>query len=67
MMIFSISIIYPAMIVEFKWNKSPEGAMGQIKENNYPAVLKDYGGEIVMVGINYDAKTKKHSCRIEGI
>lgn len=50
-----------------KWNKSSEGAISQIKKNNYPAVLKDYGGEIVMVGINYDAKTKEHSCMIERV
>lgn len=43
----------PALVVELKWNKSSEGAIGQIKEKNYPAVLKDYGGEIVIVGINY--------------
>lgn len=37
------------------------------KERNYPAVLKDYGGEIVLVGISYDAKKKAHSCVIERI
>ena len=57
----------PALVIELKWNKSSEGAISQIKENNYPAVLTDYGGEIVMVGINYDAKTKEHSCKIERI
>ena len=56
---------YPAMIVELKWNKSSEGAIGQIKEKNYPTVIKDYGGEIILAGINYDEKTKKHSCMIE--
>ena len=58
---------YPAMVVELKWNKSSEGAIGQIKEKNYPAVIKEYGGEIVLVGINYDEKTKKHSCLIEKV
>ncbi len=38
-----------------------------MKERNYPAVLKDYGGEIVLVGIGYDAKKKAHSCVIERI
>ena len=57
--------LLPALVVELKWNKSSEGAVGQIKERNYPAVLKDYGGEIVMAGINYDPKTKEHSCVIE--
>ena len=56
---------YPAMVVELKWNKSSEGAIGQIKGKDYPAAITDYGGEIVLVGINYDEKTKKHSCLIE--
>ena len=53
------------MTAPVKWNKSSEGAIGQIKEKNYPAVIKDYGGEIVLVGINYDEKGKGHSCLIE--
>lgn len=55
----------PALVIELKWNKSSGGAIMQMKERNYPAVLEDYGGEIVMVGINYDAKEKVHSCVIE--
>ncbi len=58
---------YPAMIVELKWNKNEEAALEQIKNREYPAVLKDYSGEIILVGINYDEKTKKHSCRIERV
>ncbi len=57
----------PAVIVELKWDKSSGGAIGQMKERNYPAVLEDYGGEIVMVGINYNPKTKAHTCEIERI
>ena len=57
----------PALVVELKWNRSPEGAIRQMKERNYPAVLKSYEGEIVLVGINYDAKKKEHSCVIERI
>ena len=57
----------PALVVELKWNKSSEGAIKQIKEKNYPAVIKDYGGEILLVGINYDEKLKTHSCVIERI
>lgn len=55
----------PALVVELKWNKSSGGAIRQIKERDYPAVLEDYGGEIVLVGINYDAEKKTHSCVIE--
>ena len=57
--------LLPVLIVELKWDKTAGGALEQIKERNYPAVLKDYGGEIVMVGINYDSKTKVHTCEIE--
>lgn len=57
----------PALIIELKWNRSSEGAVRQIRECHYPAVLQGYGGEIVLVGINYDAKKKEHSCVIERI
>ncbi len=57
----------PAMIVELKWDKPSEGAIRQIKDRNYPAVLQDYTGEIVMVGIHYHSKTKAHTCEIERI
>ena len=57
----------PAIVVELKWNKSESAAISQIKEKNYPAVLEEYGGEIVLVGINYDDKTKSHSCVIERV
>ena len=57
----------PAMIVELKWNKSIEGAIRQIKENGYQNVLKNYGGDVILVGINYDTDSKTHSCKIEKI
>jgi len=40
-------------------------AIRQIKEGKYPAVLKKYGGQAVLVGINCDEKTKEHTCRID--
>lgn len=55
----------PAMIVELKWNKTESAALQQIKEKNYPAILKDYYGDILLVGVNYDEITKEHSCVIE--
>ena len=58
---------YPAMVVELKWNKSSGGAIRQIKEKKYPVVLMDYGKEIVLVGISYDEKTKRHGCLIERV
>ncbi|MCR5777679.1 MAG: ATP-binding protein [Lachnospiraceae bacterium] len=55
----------PAMIVELKWDKSSEGAVTQIKDKNYPKVLEQFFGEILLVGINYDEANKRHSCHIE--
>ena len=56
---------YPALIIELKWNKDAITAINQIKEKNYPEAVKKYTGNIMLVGINYDKKTKKHSCIIE--
>lgn len=55
----------PLLLIELKWDKTDKGAIGQIKRNDYPQALKDYGGDILLVGINYDAKNKKHTCMIE--
>lgn len=55
----------PAMIIELKWDKSADSAIRQIKERNYPLTLSGYGGNLLMVGINYDTKTKIHECIIE--
>jgi len=54
-----------ALIVELKWDKTVEGAIAQIKEKNYISALEAYEGNLLMVGINYDKKTKKHECLIE--
>lgn len=55
----------PIMVVELKWNKSAEGAIAQIKANQYPQALENYGSDLLLVGINYDEKTKTHACCIE--
>ena len=59
----------PALLIELKWNKTAQGAIGQIKERDYPAAIREYGGEILLVGINYDkeaqAGKRKHTCVIE--
>jgi len=57
----------PAIIVELKWDKTAEGAIKQIKEKNYSASVEQYNGEIILVGINYNKKSKKHECIIEHI
>ena len=58
---------YPALIVELKWNQNAETAIKQIREKKYPESMKQYTGEILLVGINYDKKTKKHTCHIEKV
>lgn len=55
----------PVMIIELKWNKRAEGAIAQIKGHNYPQVLEKHRSDILLVGISYDEKTKKHACVIE--
>lgn len=55
----------PIIVVELKWNKGADGAIRQIKERKYPEVFEGYGSEVLLVGISYDEKTKKHDCVIE--
>lgn len=55
----------PAMIIELKYDKSAAGAIAQIKEKRYVESLKEYQGNLLLVGINYDKDTKKHICLIE--
>ena len=61
--------ILPALIVKLKWNQSADGAIAQIKNRRYPEAVKEYGGEILLVGISYNreapAGERKHQCRIE--
>jgi hypothetical protein len=55
----------PAIVVELKYGKSAEEAINQIKHRQYAGALADYKGNVLLVGINYDKETKKHSCIIE--
>jgi hypothetical protein len=55
----------PAMIIELKWDKNADTAIKQIKEKRYAGHLDEYAGNLLLVGINYDKDTKKHSCVIE--
>lgn len=60
----------PAMIVELKYDKDADSAIRQIHDNRYDGVLKEYVGNLLLVGINYDKEArgedaKKHSCIIE--
>jgi len=55
----------PALVVELKWNKSAVGAIRQIRDRQYPRALEGYGGELLLVGINYDKGSREYVCRIE--
>ena len=59
----------PALLVELKWNQSAETAISQIKRNKYPEALRDYRGDILLVGISYskesEAGCRQYSCIIE--
>ncbi len=57
----------PAIIIELKWDKNASGALNQIKEKHYGNALKDYEGNLLLVGINYNKATKKHECIIESV
>lgn len=57
----------PAVIIELKWDKSASGAIAQIKEKKYIDALSEYQGNLLLAGINYDKKTKKHTCLIEKV
>ena len=55
----------PAVVIELKYDKNVDGAISQIKSRLYVDALKDYKGNLLLVGINYDKKTKEHQCVIE--
>lgn len=71
-------IFYPerkdadAILLELKVDSTPERAIEQIKEKNYILRLREklgespkYTGRILLAGIAYSKKTKKHFCKIE--
>ena len=62
----------PALLIELKCNKSCDGAIAQIKQQNYPERLEHYKGNILLIGINYNKdipnnapEFKHHACVIE--
>ena len=62
-----VTSVKPALLIELKWDKSADGALMQMKDRNYAEFARQFGysGTILLAGINYDSKTKKHSCKIE--
>ena len=55
----------PALIIELKKDASAKIALEQIKERDYVSRVKEYTDNILLIGINYDSKTKQHSCEIK--
>jgi hypothetical protein len=56
----------PLILIEFKYGESAETALRQIKtQEYYKRYTKKYTKNIILVGINYDPKTKDHQCLIE--
>ena len=55
----------PAVVIELKWDRDVLGAIAQIKNKQYVSALEDYKGNLLLAGINYNKKTKKHECVIE--
>jgi len=56
---------FPALVVELKYDKDADTAIKQIREKRYDGRLKQYFGNLTMVGINYDKSTREHTCIIE--
>ena len=44
-----------------------EAAVAQVRERDYPAVLRGFGGPILLVGVTYERKSKRHTCIIEEV
>ena len=55
----------PAIIFELKYDDSPESAIAQIKNKDYAKKIFEDRKDILLVGLNYDKKIKKHECIIE--
>ena len=55
----------PALLVELKYNHTAESAIDPIKSRKYAGKLLEYSGNVLLVGISYDRKTKQHQCKIE--
>ncbi|MCR5454819.1 MAG: ATP-binding protein [Bacteroidales bacterium] len=56
----------PALIIELKSSTSTaQGAIDQIKKKNYKQVLRNYAGNMILIGIKYYPNTHEHECVIE--
>ena len=57
----------PILVIELKWDTAAQTAIDQIRERDYPEILKPFSADILLVGISYDRDSKQHTCRIERI
>ena len=55
----------PALVIELKWDQTAETAIRQIKEKAYAGALEGYAGNVLLVGVSYDKKTRQHEAVIE--
>ena len=58
---------YPALVVELKWDKSVRAALDQIRDRKYPESVACYAGELLLVGINYNEKTKNMNAGLKSM
>lgn len=59
--------VLPPIVVELKWNKPADAAIGQIKRRDYPAALSGLVGECVLIGVTYEEDTTEHTCQIQRV
>lgn len=57
----------PGIILELKYNSSAEAALQQIHDRDYVKALPASVRKVILAGINYDKKSKRHVCRMEKI
>lgn len=55
----------PVILLELKYDKSADAAIEQIHRKEYQSKVLQDNEEVILVGINYDPKSKKHECKIE--
>jgi hypothetical protein len=58
------NVVSPAIIIELKKDQSAQTAIDQIRNRQYQDKVAQYDGPVILVGINYDSKTKQHECII---
>lgn len=61
--------VFPAIVVELKWDKTAKGAIDQIRRKEYPKKLQRFSREIVLLGINYnkDSAYIQYEVELEGM